>query len=132
MATKLTTHEHSYYSADTMEFKSDTAEVYPVEYLNKITPEGLPSHRLTLKIDMPVILLRNLDPKNGLCNGTRMVVTGLFNYHITARIVTPGVFFGKDVKIPRIKINSKEGLLPFILGRRQLPIRTCYAMTINR
>ena len=29
---------------------------------------------LCLKVGSPVILLRNLDPGEGLCNGTRMVV----------------------------------------------------------
>ena len=35
---------------------------------------GLPLSVLHLKICAPVILLQNLDPLHGLCNGTRMTV----------------------------------------------------------
>jgi len=62
---------HSFDSA-----ADDPHNYYPPEFLNTLTPNGLPSHVLTLKIGCPVILLRNIDPANGLCNGTRLVVRG--------------------------------------------------------
>ena len=40
------------------------------EFLNRLTPSGLPPHELILKKNCPVILLRNIDPSSGLCNGT--------------------------------------------------------------
>ncbi|XP_034601220.1 uncharacterized protein [Setaria viridis] len=52
----------------------DPHNYYPSEFLNTLTPNGLPPHLLKLKIGCPVILLRNIDPANGLCNGTRLVV----------------------------------------------------------
>ncbi|KAL0294955.1 UNVERIFIED_CONTAM: hypothetical protein Sradi_6859000 [Sesamum radiatum] len=51
----------------------DTNNYYEEEFLNSLTPNGLPPHKLVLKENCPIILLRNLDPSNGLCNGTRMV-----------------------------------------------------------
>ncbi|KAL0294340.1 UNVERIFIED_CONTAM: hypothetical protein Sangu_3220900 [Sesamum angustifolium] len=51
----------------------DTHNYYEEEFLNSLTPNGLPPHKLILKKNCPIILLRNLDPSNGLCNGTRMV-----------------------------------------------------------
>ena len=49
---------------------------YPEEFLNTLTPNGLPPHVLKLKIGCPVILLRNIDPANRLCNGTRLIIWG--------------------------------------------------------
>ena len=34
--------------------------------------------------------------------------------------------------LPRIKLSTTEGELPFILSRKQFPIRLCFAMTINK
>ncbi|KAI8557901.1 hypothetical protein RHMOL_Rhmol04G0046900 [Rhododendron molle] len=47
---------------------------YPNEYLNSLDPTGLPPFKLELKVGCPIILLRNIAPKDGLCNGTRMMV----------------------------------------------------------
>ncbi|RCV18220.1 hypothetical protein SETIT_3G282400v2 [Setaria italica] len=65
---------HVYYSFDSVE--DDTRNNYPLDFLNSITPSRLPPHELTIKKNYPVILLRNLDPHNGLCNGTRLIVRG--------------------------------------------------------
>lgn len=48
----------------------DNCRNYPVEFLNTLSLGGMSPHEL-LKKNYPVILLRNLDPSNGLCNGTR-------------------------------------------------------------
>ncbi|XP_072058210.1 uncharacterized protein [Arachis hypogaea] len=45
-----------------------------VEFLNQIRCSSLPNHSLKLKIGVPIILLRNIDPAGSLCNGTRLVV----------------------------------------------------------
>ncbi|KAG5528033.1 hypothetical protein RHGRI_028836 [Rhododendron griersonianum] len=47
---------------------------YPNEYLNLLDPTGLPPFKLELKVGCPIILLRNIASKDGLCNGTRMRV----------------------------------------------------------
>lgn len=43
-----------------------------------------------------------------------------------------GSHVGELVCIPRIVLNGKSHRWPFILQRRQFPIRLCYAMTINK
>jgi hypothetical protein len=53
----------------------DPHNYYPQEFINTLTPKGLPPHVLNLKIGCLVILLRNLDPANELCNGTRLCNT---------------------------------------------------------
>jgi hypothetical protein len=47
---------------------------YPSEYLNSLQINGFPPHYLLLKIGAPVMVLRNLDSLNGICNGTRGIV----------------------------------------------------------
>jgi hypothetical protein len=66
--------EMIYYSFDSAE--DDPHGYYPQEFLNDLTPNGLPPHALKLKINCLVILLRNIDLANGLCNDTRLVVRG--------------------------------------------------------
>jgi ATP-dependent DNA helicase PIF1 len=39
---------------------------------------------------------------------------------------------GKNVLIPRIALTLKNNRWPFVLQRRQYPIKVCYAMTINK
>ena len=47
---------------------------FPTEFLNKITLSGMPDHILVLKRGMPIMLLSNLDKKNGHANGSRYLV----------------------------------------------------------
>ncbi|CAL2248880.1 unnamed protein product [Prunus armeniaca] len=68
---------------------------------------------------------------NGLCNGTRLVVTQMVDRVIEAKILT-GSHIGHKVFIPRIVLSATENKWPFIFKRRQFPIRPCYAMTINK
>lgn len=109
----------------------DTQNFYPEEFLNSLAPTGLP-HCLSLKKNCPVMLLRNLDPSDGLCNGTRMVCKGFQNNVIHAEN-TVGNHSGKQVLIPRIPLSpaDNEGY-PFQFRRKQFPVRLCFAMTINK
>ena len=110
----------------------DTNNYYQEEFLNSLMPNGLPPHKLTLKENCPIMLLRNLDPSNGLCNGTRMVCRGYVQNVIHAEI-TNGQHSGKHVFLPRIPLSPAENEgYPFQFKRKQFPIRLCFAMTINK
>ena len=52
----------------------DEATHYPLEFLNSIETSGLPPHKLNIKIRMPVMGLRSLNPPRFM-NGTRCIVT---------------------------------------------------------
>ncbi|XP_071914004.1 uncharacterized protein [Coffea arabica] len=41
------------------------------DFLNSFNPKGLPSHELLRNENCPTMLLRNVNPTDGLCNGTR-------------------------------------------------------------
>src|SRR4051812_11484131 len=60
-----------------------------------------------------------------------MVVTHVGRRCIKARILG-GSFDGQLRLIPRIKLISTKGELPYIVNRRQLPLRLCFAMTITK
>jgi ATP-dependent DNA helicase PIF1 len=81
-----------------------------IEFLRAQNPSGLSPARLELKIRAPVICFRNLFPREGLCNGTRMIITKLREYFIKVKIIG-GQFYGKNRVIPRITltIDIEEG-----------------------
>ena len=54
----------------------------PIEFLNSITPNSLPSHKLILRIGAIIILLRNLNLEDGLCNEMRLIVRSLGKYAV--------------------------------------------------
>ncbi|KAG5016666.1 hypothetical protein JHK82_022317 [Glycine max] len=56
------------------------------EFLNSL--DGLPTHSIKLKIGSPIMLLRNLNQNQGLCNGTRLVVTKMTKHVIAAEIIS--------------------------------------------
>ncbi|KAK9053704.1 hypothetical protein SSX86_024778 [Deinandra increscens subsp. villosa] len=66
--------EKVYYSFD--EAEDDCNNLYPVEFLNMLNVSGVPPHKRRLKVGCPIILLRNIDPSHGLCNGTRLICKG--------------------------------------------------------
>ena len=49
-------------------------DAIPVKYLNILKVTGLPPGNLHLKVGCPLILLQNLTPSQGLCNGTQMIL----------------------------------------------------------
>ena len=102
-----------------------------MEFLNTLTPSGTPPHKLVLKVGAPIILLRNISPTEGLCNGTRLIVRELQQHVIDAEIIA-GSYYGKRVYIPRIRIAPSDAYLPFQLIRRQFPVRLAFAMSINK
>ncbi|XP_057760662.1 uncharacterized protein LOC130981039 [Arachis stenosperma] len=101
------------------------------EFLNQIKCSGLLNHSLKLKKDVPIILLRNIDPAGGLCNGTRLIVCDLGRNVISAEIVS-GSNIGDRVYIPRMNLIPSDASIPFKFQRRQFPISLSFAMTINK
>lgn len=62
-------------AAETITYKSidntssedlESAVNYPEEFLNSLTPSGVPPHDLRLKVGTIIMLIRNLDPRRGL------------------------------------------------------------------
>ena len=83
--------ERTYLSCDTVcPSDNDFGAQYSIhtpEFLNTIKSSGIPNHEIRLKVGDPIILLRNLDPSDDMCNGTRLVVTQMSPYILQARII---------------------------------------------
>ena len=102
---------------------------YNAEYLNTLCPNGFPRHHLSLKPGMPIMLLRNICPQEGLCNGTKLLFKSFINNKLLLCKLSAT---GKEILIPCIKFLSDRGHFPFHWSRRQFPVRVAFATTINK
>jgi len=89
-------------SADVNETDPEIAEL-PPEVLQNICLPGLLLSQLRLKVGAPIILLRNLCPQEGLCNGSRMSIHSLGRFTVRVRLLG-GEFDGQLRTIPRVKL----------------------------
>ena len=89
---------------------------YPLEFINSLTPSGMPEHWLFLQVGSIIMLLWNV--YSGLCNGTKLIVKELHENLIVAETIT----IKQTVLIPRIKLAPFAIDLPFVLERRQFPV----------
>jgi len=119
---------------NTCQFDDDQeiqGEWFTQEFLNDIKCSRIPNHRIKLKVGIPIMLLRNIDQVNGLCNGTRLQVNDLGNNVISATVIT-GNKFGDKIFIPRMNLTPSDSSIPFKFQRRQFPVSLCFVMTINK
>ena len=117
-----------YKSSDTV---AENERQYPIEFLNSLTPSGLPPNRLLLKKHASTMLLRNLDPFNGHVNGARYAIRALHKNIIVAVIAT-GTHAGKEIYLPRIPIIPSANSYPFEMKQKQFQIRLPFAVTCNK
>lgn len=121
----------TYLSADTL-FSDDgnAGDTYGPELLHRLQPSGLPPHKLVLKQGALVMLIRNLDPEEGLSNGTRLIIVQCLTNAVIAMIVSE---CNRDeiVYIGRTEMSAMT-TYGFTLQRQQLPLLPSYAMTINK
>ena len=56
---------NSFDSIDNDDNDEQNLNRYPQEFLNKLIISGVPPHELKLKLNCPIMLLRNLNPYHG-------------------------------------------------------------------
>ena len=123
-----------YVSYDKFE-EDDGNEVQEIttEFLNSLTPSGMPLHSLQLKEGCPIMLLRNLDTRKGLSNGVRLKVIHMYDRILDCQILSGSPkFIGKRVYVPKVRLTPSDTQLPFKFSRIQFPIRLAYCITINK
>ena len=131
-------------SSDTLEDYRDVLR-FNTEYLNSLSPNGFARHVISLKPGMPLMILRNISPKEGLCNGTKVIFQRILNNRLfylyllylfiqlnNRLLVCKLAGSNKTVLIPRIKFVSVGGGFPFDWARRHFPVRVAFATTINK
>ncbi|XP_022019171.1 ATP-dependent DNA helicase PIF1-like [Helianthus annuus] len=127
--------ETVYLSSDSISECEDVSgmnsALWSPEVLNNLKLSGLLNHKLILKQNAPVMLLRNIDQPNGLCNGTRLQIVKLGKNLIEAKIMT-GTNNGNHVFIPRMRLTPSDKRIPFKINRKQFPLALYFAMTINK
>ena len=128
MGSRFHGEERIYKSCD---LTDDFNQEFQSEFLNTLNLPGMPPHKLALKIGMPVMLLRNLDQKNGHCNGVKYVIRNMAQ-HVIEVMAISGSKPGSKLFLPRITLISTSGTLPFTMRRKQFPIKPAFAMTANK
>ncbi|XP_076929112.1 uncharacterized protein LOC143593337 [Bidens hawaiensis] len=128
--------EVEYLSSDTIcssEYINDMvdAALYSPELLNGLRISGLPNHKLVLKVGVPVMLLRNLNQKEDLCNDTRLQIVSLGTRVVEAKIIS-GTNIGHTVLIHRSPLTPTYNKIAYKFQRRQFHLAVCFAMTINK
>ncbi|XP_058790183.1 ATP-dependent DNA helicase PIF1-like [Phymastichus coffea] len=126
------TTEHIYTGIDSTESceNGKMGEVLLLEYRNSLNPPNFPPHKLRLRKFCIIMLIRNINLSEGLCNGTRLQVIDFSNHLLKCKILT-GDKRNNIVFINRITLYC-ENQYPFTFKRRQFPIRLAFAITINK
>jgi len=106
-------------------------DVHISEFLNTINTSGFPNHNLRLKVGVSKMLLRNIDQRLRLCNGTRIIVTRLGKFVLERKVIS-GSNIGEKFFIPRLSLTASDVRIPFKFQRRQFSIVVSFAMTINK
>jgi hypothetical protein len=121
MLIKQFLHElHTYYAVEQActEDNQPMDGLPPREYLYTVEL-WTPTAHSAAESSYPQILLRNIRPQEGFCNGTRLAITELRQHVIQARITT-GNYKNPLRLIPRIDLSTIDGDLPWIVTRRSI------------
>ena len=98
------------------------------EMLNTLRVPNFPAHELRLKPRMPLMLLRNISPPDGLCNGTRLIFHRVIGRTggrqlLECEIASGSEHVGDIVYLPRLTLDADDSDFPFKWSRRQFPVR---------
>ena len=113
-------------------------EKFPLESFHSYDEPSLSSHVLRLKINMSLMILRNLTP-SVQCNDTRMRLTRVTSHVLKTEIIS-GKCKDELILIPRIPLNSKNDenskdrrkTVPCQFKRHQFSVRPVFVMTVNK
>jgi len=84
---------------------------------------------LALRVGAQVMVTRNVDVENRICNGTRGVVRAVRDGAVTVLLTD-----GREVDVARFAFEVREDLArgPPLAVRRQFPLRLAWALTVHK
>ena len=94
---------------------------YHTEFINPLCPSCMPPHKLTVKKNSIVMLLRNLVSTKGHSNGTRYISQHL-HQHVIDAVIAMVPHAGKRIFIPRIPLRPSETVFPFHMYANSPPL----------
>jgi hypothetical protein len=120
---------HKLYALDRADVNDQEDRVHhiPAEVLRAQGLGSVPPGELKVKLGCPVILLRNLNVWRGLCNSTRLTLTGIRRRVLQVRLPN-----GSYELLPRINFTVEEKGVPWVLQEQQFPVKLAFALTINK
>ena len=99
--------------------------------MHTLTLNSFSKAKLPIKVGCPVMLIHTLEPSQGLCNVTRLLITHT-STHVLEGHILGGEHGGKPVLIPHTTLCSCKSDLTFILAHSQFPVHLAFAMTTNK
>lgn len=102
------------------------------EELDGVHASNIPPAQLHLKVGCMVMLLMNLDRKNGLCNGTRLVVKQILKESIKVQRAVPFRGRREEIFLPKLRMLSDDVPVAGTISRFQIPVSLAFAVSINK
>jgi ATP-dependent DNA helicase PIF1 len=103
--------------------------LYPIEYSFNL--QWVPPLKLHFKVGCPIMLLCNIAPNCGLCNGSQFIVTWLNGHVIEAHILT-GAHARETTFDRRIRLQPTTLKIFFKFSQRQFLVKVVFTMIINK
>ena len=89
----------------------------PIKNLNAVELPSLLLVKIRLKTSIPIIYIRNINPRERLCNSTRLVVLDI-KRRVLKVIIIGSELYSAIRYIPRISLYSSSRELTYILRRK--------------
>jgi Golgi nucleoside diphosphatase len=109
----------TFISVNSVEQRSEDKTFYiNNKYFHTLKVSKISSARLMLKINAPIILMRNMNPAKEFYNNIRYIVKRMYSRVIKVEI-SFGEFKGRYITLSRILCNFNKLNFKFIFTRRQ-------------
>ena len=137
MLSRLPGQQEDFFSVDSAVASETTSALkIPPETLATFNENGVPPHKLSLKLNAVVILLRNLNFDASLCNSVKGIVKSISPSRKVVYVLVPkpggAPGEGRIHAIPRITFRFSPSGTGMEVSRRQFPLRLAYALTFNK